>query len=60
GFTVVNMANGADVDVRFITLKLFLCHSLGALLKIGGSDRTRFPLRARLIWFARKNQAVRS
>ncbi|EEW59684.1 hypothetical protein EPIB1_333 [Tritonibacter mobilis] len=46
--------------MRFITLKLFLCHSLGALLKIGGSDRTRFPLRARLIWFARKNQAVRS
>ncbi|MGJ8595344.1 hypothetical protein, partial [Sulfitobacter sp.] len=24
--TVVNVANCADVDVRFVTFKLFLCH----------------------------------
>ncbi|WP_214645164.1 hypothetical protein, partial [Tritonibacter aquimaris] len=55
-FTVVNVADGADVNVRFVTLKLFLSHSLGAFLNIVGSSMTRFPLRARLIRFTRKNQ----
>ncbi|WP_207383260.1 hypothetical protein, partial [Phaeobacter italicus] len=34
-FAVVNVADGADVDVRFCTLKLFLSHSVGALLNWG-------------------------
>ncbi|WP_370571527.1 hypothetical protein, partial [Phaeobacter sp. SYSU ZJ3003] len=44
----VNVANGADVDVRFITLKLFLSHSLGALLKCGVPMRPGFLCARRL------------
>ncbi|WP_366524172.1 hypothetical protein, partial [uncultured Ruegeria sp.] len=54
---VVNVANRADVDVRFCTLKLFLCHSSGALLRFGGPLVPWLHLRARDIWFKAENQA---
>ncbi|WP_217362402.1 hypothetical protein, partial [Ruegeria arenilitoris] len=49
--------NRANVDMRFRTLKLFLCHSSGALLQFGGPLVPWLHLRARDIWFKRENQA---